>query len=45
LLGGVRGLDALDLAGIAAAVVVDGDAVNAKLRKGGKYQVLVVRAG
>src|SRR5438309_1388827 len=44
-IGGVPGLDALDLAGITAAVVVDSHAVNADFGQGVEYQVLVARAG
>src|SRR6266481_7666378 len=43
-IGGVPRLDALDLAGIVAAVVLDGHAVDAGFGEGGKNQVLVVDA-
>src|SRR5882724_2346952 len=43
-IGGVPRLDAFDLAGIVAAVVLDGHAVNAGFGEGGKNQVLVVDA-
>src|SRR6266404_6444678 len=43
-IGGVPGLDAFDLAGIVAAVVFNGHAVDSGFGQGGKNQVLVVDA-
>ena len=41
---GIPGLDILDLAGIAAAVVIDGDAVNAGFGEGSENDGLVAGA-